>query len=317
MSGGNSVITFATNKTSYLTFALNLAQSVLLHNDIPVFIISNLDFPVPAALAKNVTIIKAKEEHAVLGIGMKLHIDEYIQTEKSLYIDSDCLCYSSLDPIFKAFDGNDVSVVGTIVNSEEWCGPANALAIDKEFGIKKLPRFNGGIYFLNRSEKTKTIFNLARSLMPDYDRLGFARLKNGWINEEILIALAMVIYNQTPVGDNGRYMTDLHTDHHPAQLNVLKGTRVLNNPVAGELYHRPWYPVGSYSPIILHFGGERLHSFPYVTQYALLKLKALNFNVSISSLIGKLLLQLPYKGYINLKKIFFLSNKSIEGSDSR
>lgn len=297
-----SVITFATNKLSYVKLALNCAQSILIHNDIEIFIVSNLNFTVPEYLRKNVSVVNAKIEHAELGIGMKLYIDEYLQTKHSLFIDSDCLCYDSLEPIFKACEGMDVTVVGTTVNAEEWCGPANAAAVKQEFGITKLPRFNGGLYYLKKSEQTKSIYRLAQSLIPQYDVLGFDRLRNGWFNEEILIAIAMTLSDQLPIKDNGRFMTDLYTDHHPSLLNVLRGVRQLKNPKSGELYHRPWYPAGTYSPILLHFGGQRLHSFPYITQYALLKLKSLNIGNTVSSLTSKLFLQLPYRLYMKLKK---------------
>jgi hypothetical protein len=304
-----SVITIATNKLSYVQFALNCAQSVLLHNDIDIYIISNLTFPVPDPLQKRVKIVKATEEHAALGIGIKLYLDRYLQTENTLFIDSDCLCYDSLEPVFSAFNGKDVSVVGTIVNAAEWCGPDDAVVIENAFGIKKLPRFNGGIYFIAKTTIAENVFNFARDLAPQYDQMGFSRLKNKWINEEILIAIAMMVYHQTPITDNGTFMTDLYTDHHPAVLNVLKGSRQLNNPQLGKLYHRPWYPIGSYSPVILHFGGNNLYAFPYITQYALLKLKALKFGNSLSSILSGLFLKLPYQLYRNGKKII---NQSTE-----
>jgi hypothetical protein len=290
-----SVITFATNKLSYVRFALNCAQSVLLYNDIRVYIVSNLNFKIPAHLKQNVFIISANDQHALSGIGMKLYIDQYIQTKQNLFIDADCLCYGSLEPIFKACEGKNVSVVGTIVNASEWCGTEQAKVIEKEFGINQLVRFNGGLYFIEKTKKTTQVFDFARSIFPHYDHYGFQRINNKWINEEGLISISMIKFNETPIADDGRYMTDLYTDPHPARLNVLNGTRELNNPPEGKPKHRPWYPKGKYSPIVLHFGGQKIHSFPYITQYALLKLSANKISINLSTWISKLTLTVPYQ----------------------
>ncbi len=295
MPGSRSVITFATNKLSYTRFALNCARSILLHNDIPIYIVSNLDFKVPGELQKNVSIIRPKEGHAELGIGMKLYMDEYLQTERSLFIDSDCLCFADLGPVFSVFEGKNVSVAGTIVDAAEWVGPQQAITIEKEFRIKKLPRFNGGMYYLKKNLKTGEIFDFARSVIPNYDNFGFQRINNKWINEEGPIAISMIIHHETPVPDNGNYMTDLFTDPHPSKLNVLTGERVLKNPAAGQSKHRPWYPAGTFSPIIIHFGGQKLNTFPYLSQNALLWLRGFHINKNLCTWVINLGLNLPYR----------------------
>ena len=136
-----SVISFATNKLSYVQLALNCSRSVLLHNDIPIFIVSNLNFPIPGDLKDRVSIIPAKAKHAEMGIGMKLYMDEYLQTENSLFIDSDCICFGGLKNIFKACESMDVTVAGNIVPAQDWCGTEQAETIKENFGIDKLIRY--------------------------------------------------------------------------------------------------------------------------------------------------------------------------------
>jgi hypothetical protein len=289
-----SVVTFATNKLNYVEFALNCARSILLFNDIRVYIISDLKFDLPENLRENVSIIKAKEEHTSLGIGIKLYTDQYLQTINTLFIDADCLVYDSLEAVFKACEGKNVSVAGTIVNAAEWVGPEQAVTIEKEFGIIQLPRFNGGLYYLKKGVKSGQIFDFARSIIPNYDRFGFSRIKNKWINEEGLIAISMMVHHEGPIPDDGSYMTDLYTDPHPLKLNVLKGLRILKNPAVGPK-HRPWYIKGQYSPIILHFGGQSLTTFPYMTQNALLWLNDNRINKNLSAWLINLGLYLPYK----------------------
>lgn len=289
-----SVITFATNKISYVKFALNCAQSVLLHNDIPVFIVTNLKFEIPSKIRHRVTLIEAREEHAGLGIGIKVYIDHYLQTEQTLFIDSDCLCYGNLDAIFDACKGKSVSVIGTVVQSALWCGKQQAAAIAQNFALTHLIRFNGGLYFLKKNTQAAEVFDYARGIIPRYDYLGFNRLKNGWLNEEGPISIAMMVNGQTPIVDDGRYMTDLSTDSYPYRLNVLTGQIRLRNPAPGNPKHRPWYPQ-AYSPIVLHFGGNNLKSVIYRSQVLLLRFFGVAIPKSIASTLVNAFIHNPYK----------------------
>src|SRR5665213_483052 len=302
----HSVITFATNQFTYVKFALNCAQSILLHNDITVFIVSNLNFPIPEKLKDRLFIISPKPEHLSLGIGMKLHIDEYLQTEHTLFIDSDCICFGNLGDIFTACGGMDVSVAGVIVKAESWCGEPLARVVKQNWGLDELIRFNGGLYYVRKSETAHRVFGKAREIAADYDKYGFDRIKNKWINEEPTLSIAMMLNNQKPVADNGSFMTDLFTDRRPGELNVLKGTRILKNPPQPLPGHRAWYPA-QYSPILLHFSGTRLDSYPYVSQSVLLKLKGLRMPVWAASVIASVAVHFPFKVYHWVRKCLNLN----------
>jgi hypothetical protein len=295
-----SVITFATNKLSYARFAINCAQSVLLHNNLPVYIVSNLNFSIPAKLRDKIFIIPAKPGHAELGIGIKLHTDEYLQTEHTLFIDSDCICYGNLNEIFSACEGMDVSVAGNIVPAENWCGPVQAKTIKDTWGITELIRYNGGLYYLKKSELTTNVFNKAREIAVKYDDYGFDRIKNKWINEEGPLSIAMIVSCQRPIADDGRFITDLYTDHRPKRINVLNGNRLLQNNPPGHQRHRPWYPM-VYSPILLHFGGNNLSSYPYRSQSLLLKLKNMSFPAKAASAFVSAFIHFPYKTFHKLR----------------
>ena len=296
MPDNRSVITFANNNLNYAKFALNCAQSILLFNDIKVFIVSNLSFDIPQSFQNNIFIVKCKEEHAQLGIEGKLYINEYLQTEETLFIDSDCLCYSSLNPIFTICNGMDVSVVGKSVPLESFWGDERAIAIRDEFGINETLLFNGAFYYLKNTIVTEKIFKKARKLAENYEHWGFGRLKNNWKNEENLLSMAMAEEKQKPIADDGRFMTDLVTDQRPAVLNILKGKLRLRNSPYPSIKNRPSYPP-TFSPIILHFGGNNLNSYPYASQRILLKLNRSGLPVFLSSFIVFTLIHLPYRTY--------------------
>jgi len=287
---------------TYVKFALNCAQSVLLHNDLPVYIVSNLDFPVPAKFSDKIFIIPAKPQHLALGIGIKLHTDEYLQTEHTLFIDSDCICYGDLGEIFRACEGMDVSVAGNIVPAKTWCGPEQAKTVKDNWGIDELIRYNGGLYYFKKSEITANIFDEARKIAEKYDDYGFSRINNKWINEEAPISIAMMLNHQRPIADDGTFITDLFTDHRPKKINVLTGSRLLRNPPETERKHRPWYPK-QFSPLILHFGGNNINSYPYKSQARLLKLNRIGFPVFAASMLVNIFIHLPYRSFHWLRSL--------------
>lgn len=297
-----SVITFATNRRNYLKLALNCARSVIMHNDVPFYIISNLDFPIPKDLKEKVFIISPKQEHLKLGIGMKLYIDQYLQTKHSLFIDSDCLCFDSLDRVFNAARGMSLSVAGNIVPAEDWCTKEQANIIKEQFGISDLIRFNGGLYYIDNCQTTQSIFEKARIISEKYDEYGFFRIKDKWMNEEVPLSIAMTLFKQLPIPDDGTYMTDMYTDHRPQIMNVLSGQRLLKNPSPLNRKHRPWYPQ-SYSPVILHFGGSSLNSYPYLSQTTLLRLNSWGCPVWLSSILVDLMVHPVFRFYYFLKMI--------------
>lgn len=298
--GDYSVITFATNKMAYSKFALNCARSVLLHNKISVYIVTNLNFEIPDDLQNKVFIVPVEPEHALMGVGVKLYLDRYLQTKETLFIDSDCLCYGNLNRIFDAASSQSVSVVGTVVDAAEFCGPLQAKAIDSTFNLSKLIRFNGGLYYLKKDETCFNIFNFARNIIPDYDKLGFQRITKTNLNEEGLLSIAMMQYAQKPLIDDGNFMTDLFTDHHPFGLNVLKGNSKLKNPGKNSQKHSPLYPVGNYEPIVLHFGGKSLRKHPYLGQNLLLKLHKIRVPRFLAKILSTLVVEVPYYTYYKL-----------------
>jgi len=298
-----SVITFATNKLSYLQLAFNCARSVLLFNEIKIYIVTNIDAPIPADLKKSVYFVSPKPEQAAMGICIKLFTIEYVQTLHTLFIDSDCLCYGDIGPIFEAAKGMHVTVAGNIVPSAQWVGEKNAADIKEHFGLDNLIRFNGGLYYIKNSDTARKIFATANKA-EDILRYGYDTVRKKWINEEAQLSIGMMMYAQVPMPDDGTFMTDLFTDRRPAKLNVLQRERVLLNPAPPADLHRPWYPA-KYSPVILHFGGNKLRSFPYNTQAALLYLKKSTFPNWLATALVKLFIEIPFRSYhglVNLTK---------------
>lgn len=298
-----SVILLATNKEEYLNFALNCAESVRLHNpDLPIFIVTNLKTDRIIADMKFITI---SDELAKLNIGAKVYLDHFIQTEETLFIDSDCLCYDNLNPVFEACNGHNFTTIGRLISWEDEWGSESAESARNLFGVDKYILGNGGFYYIKKAVITTQIFDHARELLNKYDEYGFGRIKNGWVNEEGPFAIAMVKYNEVPITDDARLMTDFCTDRRPKILNILTGKRLLRNPAYPLTAQRSWYPA-SFSPVILHFGGNNIKHYPYISQSSLLKLYKAGFPVAIANFIVSIFIHLPFKSYHQLRRLIGL-----------
>jgi len=296
-----SVLLLATNKQEYLQFALNCADSVRLHNpDLPIFIATNIK--IDSHTSRNdIKFLNVSEEIAELYLEAKLHLNDFLQTEETLFIDSDCLCYGDLTPIFEVCGDEDVTVIGKAIPIEGfWTGDGVRLARET-LGIGYSMLFNGGFYYIKRSELTDQIFSAAREISGNYDAYGFHRIQNNWKNDEISFQIALAKYHQRPIEDDGRYMTDLFTDPRPV-LNVLKGKRRLRNITRTSDRNRPKYPP-VYSPVILHFGGNNIRSYPYIAQSRLLKLHRNGVPAGLASIIVNIFMHIPYKTYHWLRSL--------------
>jgi hypothetical protein len=291
-----SVLLLATNKRQYLKFAINCAESVKRHNpELPIFIATNIQ---PDKQVEGVRFLPVSGDIAKLYIEAKLYLDTFLQTEETLFIDSDCLCYGNLDPIFDACQGMDVTVIGRLIPLEKYWGTGDKGAefARKEFSIDNAILFNGGFYYIKKTSLTKRIFDKARDISLRYDEYGFHRIKNRWKNEEDLLSIGMISNKQVPLKDTGEFMSDLSTDQKPKKLNVLTGERLLRNPSDKFAPARSEYP-SLYSPLLLHFGGSNIRSYPYVSQRLLLKLFLSGIPVRLASLVVFMTIHIPFKTY--------------------
>src|SRR5438105_8926527 len=117
-----------------------------------------------------------------------------------------------------------------------------------------MPRFNGGIYYIEKGAPATKIYETARHLQSCYDALGFHRHR-GWVNEEPLISLAMAIHAESPLEDDGSIMSDLAAGLDNTDIDILSARSTLHNPAPPSVCHKWWQTPGSYNPSIIHFAG--------------------------------------------------------------
>lgn len=265
-----SVITIAAGKSSYFKMALSLARSMLLSNStIPLYIVTDLDIPIPPEL-KNVRLLKYAAGQVPRGFSAKLSLDRYVQTQETLFVDADCIVLQPLAPLFDAFLDRPVGVLGVKQYEGEWFGDTKE--IRDKLNLPYRPYFNGGVYYLRRSDELHQIFSRARELEKRYDEIGFRRLR-GQPNEEPLISAAMAELQIEPLFNDGRYYADFQWWPQLKRLDVLSGVAELRNPAPPHQSHQSAFPAAEARPLVLHFLGHHIDAPVYVKARIALFLK--------------------------------------------
>ena len=300
-----SVLTLAVGKRLYIDMAVALARSFYLWNkeaDIDFYIATDNKLFIAPDVLEWAKVIELHSGELGEGFSTKLHLDKIAPTAKTLFIDSDCLIVSSLLPLFEKLDGKAVSVVGSFMSEGEWFGDIKSVC--QKVGVTKIPKFNGGLYYLEKGETSSKVYQKARELEPQYDTIGLVRLRNK-PNDELLMALAMACYNQIPLEDTGNYMNDMQACRGRLELDIFRGHCLMTNPPAPNLLHQPWNPHHVVGPIIAHFLGYYTNKYPYIREEEKLKLVfAGKKSLIAASVITFFKISLPYLAKEKSKQLF-------------
>jgi hypothetical protein len=172
--------------------------------------------------------------------------------------------------VFDALRGYPVGVVGRRISEGEWFGDISR--ITSKLGIDGMPRFNGGIYYLERGQMCTDVYNTARKLRSDYDELGFVRLR-GSENDEVLMSSALALHGVPSLVEDGTIMHTVMEAPGGVEIDTLSGKAILHNP-KDHPNHFSWMPLERMEPAIVHFLGADPSDHPYRTEIRKLKLVA-------------------------------------------
>ncbi|MEO6632590.1 MAG: hypothetical protein ABIN13_12730 [Mucilaginibacter sp.] len=293
MSEQRYVLTIATGKKVFVDMAANLARSFLWWHpgsDIQFQLVTDQPQFVPTDIISKIEVINVEPGQLGKGFSAKLQLDKLVSNGKTMFIDSDCLVFGPLDTVFDKFKNAGVSVVGGYISAGDWFGDIGAIC--RKFNVPHIPKFNGGLYYLEKGETSKKVYDTARQLESEYDKIGFTRLR-GLPNDEVLMALAMQLHGQAPVPDDSTIMSDPQACQGKYKINVINGTRSLNNPPYPSPLHQDWYPFTKVSPLIVHFLGYYTLHYPYLREvYRLKKASAKKLN-TLTELAAVLSIEVP------------------------
>lgn len=296
-----AVLTLATGKPIYIQMAINLARSFKWwhkHSSIRFVLATDQKQLIPPDL-QDIEIIELQPGQYGQGFSPKLHLDKLAPAAKTLFVDADCLCVGSLESVFDRFANRAVSVVGTTISEGEWFG--NVAAICERFAVTALPKFNGGVYYMEKGEISDRVYATARELEPQYDEIGLLRLRDR-PNDELLMAIAMALHNCTPIPDDGSILSDPQACPGGVFLDVLRGGSRLINPPPPNPLHQPWYPFTEVNPVLVHFLGHHATVYPYKREELRLAFTARNWSMLAADAAANLLYSTPYLSKTALKK---------------
>lgn len=293
MADDRAVLTIATGKRLYVDLAINLARSFFhWHDDDGIIFQLVTDRPelIPPDIRDKIELIQIKPGELGVGFTPKLHLDKLVTHAQTLFIDSDCLLFENIGWLFDRLKGHPVSVVGGYISDGEWFGDMKSIC--RQFNIPHMPKFNGGLYYLEKGKTASAVYETARELEGRYDDIGFVRLR-GRPNDEVLMAMAMQLNNQQPIPDDGTIMSDPQACPGGYKIDVISGKRWLLNPPKPHPRHQDWYPFQKVSPAIVHFLGSYTLDYPYKTEaFRLMKLSTASLNI-LANITAALTIKLP------------------------
>lgn len=298
-----NILTIATGKEYYINLAINLARSFLWwHQDTNIRFKLVTDKPeyIPADLKDKIDVHSISPGELGIGFSSKLHLDKLAGEGQTLFIDSDCLIFGNLEHLFDLFKGHKVSVVGGYISEGDWFG--NIKAVCDKFDLPHLPKFNGGIYYVEKGPEATAVYEHARQIEKQYDEIGFVRLRNQ-PNDELIMSLAMQLHGQTPIPDDGTIMSDPQACPGGFKFDVISGERWLLNPPLPDKRHQSWYPFEKVSPLVFHFLGYYTADYQYIRESYRLE-KAMNGKLNwMTEVSGKLKIDVPMKSIKLFKDI--------------
>lgn len=259
------VVTVAVGKTLYLNLAETLLKSflhwhkavddiqfLLLTDDVGYYSKFQSEF-----LHIKELILNENEK----SFASKFKIFENIMADENIFIDCDCLIYKPLSSVFERFQGHDFSAIGRLIKTGDFFG--DVATILKGFNLSSLPHFVGSVYYYKNNNNAKSVAAKALELKNNYDEMGLVRLR-GKENEEPLIAIAMSLYGQLPIIDDGSIKADcMYLKNF--KTNALTGVT--------ELSYKPNMETPQFRPAIIHFNDKYSLSPDYLTNRYRLNVK--------------------------------------------
>ncbi|MDB4028790.1 hypothetical protein N9459_06350 [Flavobacteriaceae bacterium] len=236
-------MTIAFGKERYIDMALSLGRSLKLNSpNIKRAVVTDSK---SVALKNFYDFIIPLNHDYGKNVEQKLHIDKYSPFEETLFIDSDCLVFRDLEFAFDLFKGSKAIAIGTeFFFPNDTCVFADIKEVTQNLGIIKIPRFNGGIYYVSKSSIQQNILITARSFISNYKEQGFYSFREQGPADELLIGAAIELLGHGNISDNGLLMRTPIGIVGDLGVDVFKGYSKFNK--SGHIVE----------PAIVHFAGN-------------------------------------------------------------
>lgn len=202
------------------------------------------------------------------GFAAKLRFGELSTREHVLYVDSDSIWYGRVEPIFAALEGRAFAVTGRMLTEGYWYAPVPAMCA--RFGVPALPRFNGGLYYLERSRGGQAVIERSFKLFDRYDEIGWKRIGPNR-NDEVCVSAAMAEQGLAAYEEDGTMSVNLLDAPQVVALDVFSGHADIRP--TGPRDQR-FFQIDQPKPAIVHFAAQSFSLPPYSREALKLKLHA-------------------------------------------
>ena len=240
------ILTLAYGDRAYVQMAKSLAVSLKLHNPtIPRVVVTESSDP---ALRRLYDLVIPVNSSFGRGVAQKLHLNRYSPFTETLFIDADSLVVKPIEWLWDLFSDVAFGVVGRQITEGNWFMDVPRTL--KQFGLKSIPQFNGGLYYFTNDARSTAVFETSGSILRDYEGLGLHPFRGG-VNDEPIVALALAIHGIPPVDDQGRAMRTPIGIRGRLDVDVLRGVCRFNKQGT------------EVEPAIIHFAGDDAEGFCY------------------------------------------------------
>lgn len=198
----------------------------------------------------------------------KIYIYDNSPFCETIFIDADSNVTEDISYAFDLFssNGSDVSAIGRMFDvTPQDHGHILTNETISCFQLKKGMEFNGGVYYLKRSDASdKLIRSIFDDIIPNYTKYGLKLLGNGKEDDESVFCLAMLQNNMRTVDDHRKLMRG---QYDFKTLTIDKKNNKCSFCDYGQRI----------SPSIMHWMTCYTHTLKYVTFNSLIRSKYQQF----------------------------------------
>lgn len=202
MSCSTGFFTVATGDEQYYRMAANLLHSYryFSKNPLPFAILADRENAYTKDFDQVILL-----EHPTNSYLDKLALFDYLPFDVSVFIDADCLAYGDLNEILRYFQSaDDFSCFGRVLPLEDKTGWFNYEDLGElQLRVSYCVGLHGGIYYIRRSDLSKSVFDTAKQISKDYDKYHF-KGKFSTPGDEPILALSMALNKCRPVPHDTR-----------------------------------------------------------------------------------------------------------------
>jgi len=160
-------------------------------------------------LARYADILVAVDHAMPIAAAQKILLDRYSPFERTLFIDCDCVVtrpfHSELAAIGQFPFSPALERITPIDGTDEYLDDVRSALL--KVGGTGYPKFNGGVYYFDKSPEAAAVFEMARHYYRDYRAYGVRHFDRSGPGDETVIALALANLNRLDLcGDAGRLM---------------------------------------------------------------------------------------------------------------